>query len=193
MSQRADYVPSAYPEWTVAEQTVSPEESPASAQPVVGWCTDTKHPALTGRVRVRWKTPGGAERERWLPCVHGLTVRENDRVLVQPVANWPQPIVVGVVDGFAMRPEAPFLPGPTVTLERDETVRVETREGQRLLEIRSDDSGPIVRLLDDDVSLDLKGRMKIKASSIAIQAKQGAVKITATNDVEVQGETVKLN
>ena len=85
----------------------------------VGECVDDKHPSIAGRIRVLLKDTDGGSQESWMPCLHRLAVRRGDRVLVEHPANWPEPIVVGVVDGFAMRPTAQLLPGPTVTLSTD--------------------------------------------------------------------------
>ena len=83
---------------------------------LVGECVHDAHPTLLGRVRVRWTEPGqgGEVREQWLACLLGVIVRQQDRVLLQLPDNWPEPVVTGVVDGFAMRPEAARLPGPSV-------------------------------------------------------------------------------
>jgi hypothetical protein len=159
----------------------------------VGDCIDTRHPTLKGRVRIRWKDNEDLTREKWLPCLHGLTIRQADRVLVEQPSNWPEPIVIGVVDGFATRPEYRHVPGPSVVLEKDESLRVYSSDGQPMLEIYQEKRGPVVRLLTDDMNLDLKGRLKIDARSIEIAAKQGGIKIVATDDVVVQGEMIKMN
>jgi hypothetical protein len=160
---------------------------------LVGDCVDAKHPTLTGRVRVAWQDSEGRTQSQWLACLQGLTVRKEDRVLMQHAANWPEPVVVGVVDGFAMRPEAQYLSGPQITLEKDEVVRIATRDGQPLLEICQDDAGPVVRLLHDDVNLDVKGRFRISARNIVLDAKQGGIVIKAQDDITVDGEMIKLN
>ena len=101
--------------------------------------------------------------------------------------------MVGVVDGFAPRPEAPRLPGPTVPLRADESVRVRTAEGQDLLEVRPTDQGPVVRLLHDDLDLELPGRLRLRAETIRLQATRGNVELSATDDVELVGEMIHLN
>lgn len=159
----------------------------------VGECIDAKHPSIAGRIRVRIADTDGHAQESWMPCLHRLAVRQGDRVLVEHPANWPEPIVVGVVDGFAMRPTAALLPGPTVTLNTDESVRIEGKDGQELIEVFQGENGPVVRLLKDDVSLEVKGSFSINAQRIDLGAGTGKVRITAYDDVEVEGRRIKLN
>ncbi len=113
--------------------------------------------------------------------------------MIQQPDNWPEPIVMGVVDGFVRRAEPGRHGGPGVTLERDEALRVRTRDGQPLLEIILDDSGPVVRLLQDDISLDIPGGLRVSARSIELAAREGGVNVTASDDVVMKGETVRLN
>ena len=124
---------------------------------------------------------------------YSVAVRKGDRVLVEHPANWPEPIVVGVIDGFAMRPTTPLLPGPTLTLNTDESVRIETNDGQDLIEVYQGKNGPVVRLLNEDVSLEVEGRFSINAHSVDLGAGKGKVRITAQDDVEVEGRKIKLN
>jgi len=174
------------------------QEPPAQKQTgrpgsVVGECIDAKHPSIVGRVRVRITSEDGQSEELWMPCLHRLAVRQGDRVLVEHPANWPEPIVVGVVDGFAMRKVAPLLPGPTVSLNTDESVRIQGNDGQELIEVFQGEHGPVVRLLKDDVDLEVKGRFSINAKRIDLGAETGKVRITAYDDVEVEGRRIKLN
>ena len=181
-------------EHPLLESMVAARAAPVPAC-LVGECTDDEHPTLLGRVRVRWTEPhrGGEAREQWLACLHGVTVRRRDRVLLQLPDNWPEPIVAGVVDGFAMRPEARRLPGPTVDLRGDESVRVRGQDGQQLLEIYQEEGGPVVRLLDPDLDLELPGELRIRAEQISLEATRGDVELKASDDVNVQGEMIHLN
>jgi hypothetical protein len=54
---------------------------------------------------VHWSLCAGAGGSAWLPTLHGIPVREGDRVLVTQPSNAPEPVVVGVIDGFAPLPE----------------------------------------------------------------------------------------
>jgi hypothetical protein len=102
-------------------------------------------------------------------------------------------IVTGVVDGFAKRPELDKREVARIELQPDESVRVVSREGQALLELAHDQHGPIVRLLEPDVRVELAGKLAIKAEQIELEATQGEVSIKASADVVVRGEVVRLN
>ena len=159
--------------------------------PLIGECIEVQHPTLMGRVRVRWQDKEW--QEKWLPTLHGITVRNGDRVLIMSPVNWIEPLVIGVVDGFARRPEIQRTPANSIKIERDESIRVTTAEGEQLLEIYYEDAGPIVRLLKDDIELDLKGELRLSAKGIELNAKQGELKIKAIDDVVINGENVKVN
>ena len=173
-----------------ASETREPA-NPHSA--LVGECSEERHPTLTGRVRIRWKGGDGQSCEEWLATLHGITVRVADRVMLLHPANWPEPIIVGVVDGFAVRPEYARVPGPSVPLARDEACYVTTVDGEKLLEIYQTESGPVVRLLTGDVNLELSGKLRIEAESIELNAKKGGATITATDDIVLRGEMIALN
>lgn len=158
---------------------------------LIGECIEVQHPTLIGRVRIRWQDKEW--QEKWLPTLHGITVRNGDRVLIMSPVNWIEPLVIGVVDGFARRPEIQRSPVNSLKIERDESIRVTTPEGEQLLEIYYEDVGPIVRLLKDDVELNLKGNLRLNAKSIELNAKRGELRIKATDDVVIDGENVKVN
>ena len=159
----------------------------------VGDCLDARHPTLRGRVLVRWIDALGAVRERWLPALHGLAVRQTDRVLAQQPSNWPEPVVMGVIDGYVARPEVLRDGVATLALKSDETIRVTTTDGQPLLELHGSDQGPVVRLLSQDAKIEVPGQLELSARSIALHAREGAVEIKASDDVTVQGEVIRLN
>lgn len=179
------------------------EASPALAEPIlrangvttslVGEVVDDRHPSLRGRVRVRWSDLEGQLFERWLPALQGLPVRISDRVLLTQPSNWPEYVVTGVIDGFARRPEVDRHERASLELKRDEALRVKSQSGEDLLELFDTESGPVVRLLNPDVDLDLPGKLRIRAGSIELEAKRGQARITASDDVVVRGETVHLN
>jgi hypothetical protein len=174
-------------------ETVAAPAARPTPEALVGECLDNHHPTLTGRALVRYAGADGQTVERWLPTLYGITVRAADRVLLQQPANWPEPLIVGVVDGFALRPERPYLPGPSVVLQKDETLRVTAPDGTPLVEIRQDEKGPVVRLLAEQTNLDLPGSLRIAAESIELDAKQGGMTLKAADDVTVQGEMIQLN
>ncbi len=166
---------------------------PSPAHLLVGECIDEKHPSLTGRVLVRWEDDQSNEFEQWVPALQGLSVRKHDRVLLQQPLNWPEPVVFGVLDGCLERPETEYSQKPSVELKPDETLRIESHNGQPLVEIIQKNDSPVVRLLSDDVNLDLNGKLSISAQSIDMRAKQGQFNIKSEANVVVKGEVIDLN
>ncbi|MGE0792216.1 MAG: hypothetical protein AB7S26_41470 [Sandaracinaceae bacterium] len=166
---------------------------PLRTEHLVGEVVDTKHPTLTGRVRVRWTDLDGHLYEKWLATLMGLPVRVGDRVLMTRPANYPERVVTGVLDGFSRRPEVERASAATLELQRDEALRVTSARGQALLEVYEDERGPVVKLLTGDVDLEMQGALRVRASAIELEATQGQAKITASDDVVVKGETVHLN
>lgn len=176
----------------IIKQELPPKKSEDSVHgPLIGECIEVQHPTLVGRVHIRWQDI--ELYEKWLPTLHGITVRKGDRVLILSPVNWIEPLVIGVVDGFALRPEIQRISASSIKLERDESIRVTTPEGEQLLEIYYEDAGPVVRLLKDDVELDLKGNLRLNAKSIELNAKRGELRIKAVDDVVIDGENVKVN
>ncbi|MDO9015913.1 MAG: hypothetical protein Q8S73_38895 [Deltaproteobacteria bacterium] len=171
---------------------VAPRPAAPVAPPCMGECIDDRHPTLSGRARVRWTDPSGAPRDRWLPTLLGVAVRAGDRVLLVSLAHEPDPVVTGVIDGFATRPDAAAT-GPVVELAAGESLRVVAADGAALVELRQSPDGPVVRLLSTDAAIELPGRLRLTADAIALHARRGGVEVTASDDVAVQGEAIRLN
>lgn len=185
---------SAKPEARVLLEDLVESETPAApAGPLVGEVLEAEHPTLQGRARVRWSDDRGEKEEAWLPCLQGLTVRARDRVLVQRASNWPEAIVVGVLDGFARRPEAPVREAARLRLRADETLTVSGEDEQPLLELRQEAQGTRVRLLREDVDVEMPGRLRLAARELELRARSGDVRIRASDDVRVDGEAIRLN
>ncbi len=164
-----------------------------STESLVGEVVDAKHPTLRGRVRVRYQDLEGQTFEKWLPTLHGLPVRVADRVLMTRASNWPEHVVTGVIDGFAARPEVERETKAAIELLRDERVRVQAADGTPLLEMFQGEEGPVVRLLSENVDLELSGSLRVRAQSIELEATRGQARIKASDDVVVKGEVVHLN
>jgi hypothetical protein len=153
---------------------------------------DDRHPVLLGRVRVRHRT-GDEEREEWVPVLRGVAVRVGDQLLLNQPKNGGELIVVGVVDGFARRDAVPQQAAARLELKPDEVLRVEDALGRTLLELRADETGPVVRLLQQGLAIEVDGKLSFRADAIQLQARQGAVEIDATDEVCVKGEVIHLN
>lgn len=170
-----------------------PRATGSSQESFVGECLDTLHPTLAGRALIRWIDALGAVSERWLPTLHGLAIRRTDRVLAQHPSNWPEPIVTGVIDGYAQRPDVPRAAVATIALKSDEAILVTTAEGAPLLELRGTDQGPVARLLTTTADVEAPGDLRLSARSIELNATGGSVTIHASDDVTVKGESIRLN
>jgi len=160
---------------------------------VIATCIEERHPTLTGRIRVRCEDARGCLHEAWVATLHGLSVRVSDRVLVLKLPHQLDAIVVGVVDGFSHRPEGPQLVAHILEIKRDETLQVNAENGQPLLQIARNQEGPVIRLLQADTQIELPGRLRITAGAIEMRARAGAVRIDASDDVEIVGEAIHLN
>jgi len=172
----------------------TPSRSPwPVGEPFVAECTDAHHPTLQGRVRIRWNgaQPDGVE--TWVPTLHGQALRKGDRVLVQLPHGTNEPIVIGVIDGFLPRPEPDRTVAARIEVKQDETLQVCTQEGLPLIEIVRDEKGPVVRLLQSDTRVDVKGKLSITAAELELRAVKGEVRIQASDDVNVIGEVIHLN
>ena len=168
-------------------------ENARGVRALVAECVDDQHPSLNGRVQVRWVDEAGTERVVWVPALARLAIRKADRVLMIVPENWPEPMVVGVVDGFERRKEAPAVSAATVVLKTDEAVRVRDSNGQDVLEITTSEKGPNLKLLQENVNIEMPGNLSLKADKIELTASAGPVIIKASDDVVCQGEMIRLN
>ena len=175
----------------VLERTPAAAALTAAAAPLIGMCVAAEHDTLLGRCRVEWSAHG-ADHAAWVPLLQGVVVRPGDRVLLQQPQNWPEPIVTGILDGLLDRP-APARPAATIHLQPDEAVIIAGADGRPLLEVRQGVTGPDVRLLQDGLELDINGPLRISADSVELSAERGGVQISASDDVAVTGEIIRLN
>lgn len=160
---------------------------------LVGECLEADHPVLPHRIKVGWLAPDGEPHQAWLAPLRNLVVRTGDRVLLTRPANWPEPLVTGVLDGLHRPPPAPLRQGPSVRLRADEGLRITGEDGRGLLELRQAENGPVLRLLEQDMDLEFPGRLRLSATEIALEARRGDVRIDASDDVKVRGEVIELN
>jgi hypothetical protein len=160
---------------------------------VLATCTEERHPTLTGRIRARCEDVRGCVHESWIATLSGVSVRVSDHVLVLKLPNQPDPIVIGVVDGFSRRAEAPKQIAQILEMKRDETLQVSAENGKPLLHITRNEQGPVIRLLQADTQVELPGKLRISAGAIELCARTGAVRIDASDDVEIVGEAIHLN
>lgn len=168
-------------------------ESPVQT-PFVGYCVSARHPELRGRALIRWTARGnGDPEEHWLPCLRSLELREGDSVMVAPLSNFDDPVVIGVLDGLEVRPEAPGTSSHSLLLGAADRLRVHAADGTPLVEISPAPDGPVIHLLSSGLALRVPGKFALDADRIELRAQDGPVVINASRDVEVNGERIRLN
>lgn len=174
-------------------ETRTPSSPWPIGEPFVAECTDARHPTLQGRVKICWPGHPPDGNELWVPTLHGQSIRKGDRLLVQRPHGGTEPIVLGVIDGFLPRPEPERTLVARIEVKRDETLQVCSQEGQPLIEIVRDEKGPMVRLLQSDTRIDVRGKLSITAAELELRAVKGEVRIQASDDVNLVGEAINLN
>ncbi len=177
----------------VLESTREAASLGSCAAPLLGECIEEVHPVLQGRIKVGWVDTMGRQQEAWLPSLRSLVVRRGDRVLLTQPANWPEAMVTGVMDGLHQPEPPPRRPGPELRLRTDRGMRITGEGGADLMEIYEGERGPVLRLLSDDLDLEVPGQLRLRAADITLEARRGGVEIKASDDVVVRGEMIELN
>ncbi|MDR3099718.1 MAG: phage baseplate assembly protein V, partial [Paraburkholderia sp.] len=184
------------------EQAAAPARASATPGLLAGEVTDTHHPDSPGRVRVRWLSSHGEAVERWLQCLRGQRPRMGDRVLVEQPANWPEPLVTGILaagagggagSGEAVEPDPGPHPSQTLKLAPEECVRIDDANGTPLVQILASSAGPVVRLMSPDVSLEAAGKLSLRAQTLELEAGRGGVDIRTEADTLVRSRYIRLN
>ena len=156
---------------------------------LMGKCLEERHPEFEGRFRVAYSAADGRTEAKWLAALEGVAVREGDHTLLLWPANWPEPIIVGVLPGTSSRDPSTR----EVTLAEGETLRIAARDGGTLAEVTANVGGPVLRLCQEDVRLELPGNLDIAAGRIRFATRSGDVQIDASGEVVVQGKIIRLN
>ena len=172
--------------WTPSSQPGSPSLC------VVGECVDDEHPTIPGRVLVSWQATDRQRERAWCPTLQHLAIRRADHVLLSRPSNLARWIVVGVIDGLMER-NVPRRAGASLQLKADESIVVADATGAKFVELRQGAGGPVVSLCNDDLELELPGRLGIRARELSLAATKGEMCLEASDDVVVRGEMVKLN
>jgi hypothetical protein len=163
-----------------------------SGLPEMAMCIADEHPTLAARVLCKLERATGPV-ELWLPCLFGVHPRVGDRVLVLRPEGAPEPVVLGVVDGYRRRTEPEARAAHHTRLKPDEVVRIESATGEALLELRGGAEGAVLRVLSKSVAIEGGEKISIEADAVTLRARQGKVEVTASEDVVVQGEAIHLN
>ncbi|MBI3897463.1 MAG: hypothetical protein HY308_04095 [Gammaproteobacteria bacterium] len=166
-----------------------------TSQPLLGEVLDTHHPDFRNHVFVRWTDDAGHTTERWLKYVRGATPDKGDRVLLTQPGNWPEKLVTAIVDCAA--PKEPIRENTEAShllqLEQDKCLRVVDANDRPVVEIYSGSSGPVVRLVNDGVDIEVPGKLRLKAETLEFVGGQGGVDIRTEADTIVRSRFVRLN
>jgi hypothetical protein len=162
---------------------------------LVGEVADTHHPDLKGHVFVSWRNDEGKITERWLQCVGHVAPRKGDRVLLEKPLNWPELLVSAIVEGVAGSPSEGMREGDSKVLElqQNERVRVVDAQGKALVDIFATSQGPTIQFLNQDMSLDVRGKLRLSAEAIELEGGRGGVDIRTEADAVVRGRFIRLN
>jgi hypothetical protein len=178
----------------VDRQMPSPDAS-AQHSSLVGEVIDTHNPDLKAHVFVRWLSGEGEVCEGWLKCVRGAQPRRGDRVLLEQPANWPHRLVTAVVEGISADGQFEEIGDAShrLELEPEQCLRITDFEGNPLLDIYASSQGPVVRLLNENVDIEVAGKLRFKASAIELEAGRGGVDIRTEADTIVRSGYIRLN
>lgn len=160
---------------------------------LIGMCMDNHHPSLSGRCLIRWTDASKKPQEKWLPCIRDVKPQRHDRVLLQQPGNWFEPLVCGILDGLAGPEDHTPKTGPAIRLEKNKAIHVVDSGDNPVLQIEQGEHGPVLRLLNDDLNIEVKGRLRFSAKDIQMAARRGEIRIKAKDDVHVKGEMIHLN
>jgi len=150
------------------------------------------HPVLAGRVLVAGKDASSQQFELWVPCLAGLDIKAQDKVLLQRPGNMDEAVVTGVLESSQLdRRQARS--SQSLDLALNQSITINDHHGRALVDVVSGDDGPIVQLHVPMAELDVQGTLRLEADSLALKARQGEMSLSASGDIKVDGEMIKLN
>ncbi|WP_443191654.1 hypothetical protein [Pseudomonas indica] len=176
------------------ELEATPSLTPERPRSLLGEVIDTHHPELPGYVFVRWSA-GNEHYQRWLECVRTVTPQRGDRVLLEQPANWSEALVVATLEApypcaaQASQCEA----SQTITVPSGQCVRIADARGNPLVEVQGSSQGPVIRLIGDDVDLQVDGKLRLRAEAIELRGGRGGVDIRTDAETVVRGRFIRLN
>lgn len=178
------------PGFNEAEQTIELELK--SGEVLIAEVIVETHPVMAGRVLVKGADAAGQMFEDWLPCLQGLNITAKDRVLIQRPCNAPEPLITGIVESMhAQRKQ--FSSAQTLTLNENESLTINDHLGRALIDIAAGVDGPSIKLHASLAELDVEGALRLEADSLEFKARQGEMQLSASGDIKVDGEIIKLN
>lgn len=166
---------------------------------------------IDGRALIEYQDEDGDRQRVMASLATGLAVLPGDKVLFVIPANEPIAVVTTVLartssmvksesttsmksEAINQR-EAEMISGRNQLVLRDsDALQVTNASGKTLLAIERGACGPIVRLGQGDLALDVPGEFHLVADSMTFSSRQGPVQINSpADDVIVKGRTIRLN
>ena len=171
------------------------QQAPTVSSSIVGEVIDTHHPDLGGFVCVRWMTQTGESSERWLRRVRGPMPRKGDRVLLEQPLNWPEKLITAVLeDPSCGKPVVDNIEtAQKLELQPNQCVSIMDAHRNPVVEIYSSSQGPVVRLMNENVNLEIPGKLRFQADTIELEAGRGGVDIRTDADTVVRSRFIRLN
>ena len=171
------------------------QRAPTISSTIVGEVIDTHHPDLSGFVCVRWITQTGESSERWLRRVRGPMPRKGDRVLLEQPLNWQEKLITAVLeDPSCGKPVADNTEAAQkIELQPNQCLSIMDAHRNPVVEIYSSSQGPVVRLMNENVNLEIPGKLRFQADTIELEAGRGGVDIRTDADTVIRSRFIRLN
>lgn len=102
-------------------------------------------------------------------------------------------VTASLATAQAARPDEPTLDAPQqIRLDPGQVVQVHDHCGQPLLEIRSGEAGPGLRLLGRDATVATEGTLRLEAGRLELRGREG-VDMRSEGGVIMRGQVIRLN
>lgn len=183
--------PSKHADIMAEEDEVSKHNAHTSTS-LIGLCLSTSHPTLSARYRIEWVDSKGKTTNGWIPALRNLSIRAQDRVLVYFPANYPEPIIIGVLDGFDSNSKK-TQENSSITLQEDEHISIVSSTGKTIAEISHYQGSPQISLFSKDIKLEFAGSLSLKAPSIDLESTKGNINLSSSDDIDMCAEIINLN
>jgi hypothetical protein len=158
---------------------------------LIGRCVTQRVQGESQSVEVGFNDDDGIHRMVTIACMDQVFPQIGDTVVMLRPQNADYPIVIGTLGSCGRRSIA-LTTGFSAEVDAS-NLCIRNPNGRVLLEIDTGKKIPSVALGEQDLSLDLSGRLSVVAKAIDLRATEGDVQIMANNDVVARGERIQLN
>lgn len=159
----------------------------------IGRCLQAHDPEHPGQSLVGYEDERGAPAERWLDQLSHVAPVVGDEVLLTTPRGRSAPLVIG---RLGAGPAGPLRLPSGYQLQVDDARRRATLlrpDGTPAVELDLAGDTPILQLPEQDLALEIAGRLSISAGSIEMVSRDGDVRVEASEDVRVRGKLIWLN